>query len=83
MHCKLELDSQPLEHGLVNQREASIITGYSQYWLQKKRVTGGGPPFVKKGYFVYYISSELAKFKKPPRRKRLVRKLDETRANHV
>ena len=63
---------------LATQTEAARITGYSQYWLQKKRVTGGGPPFVKKGYFVYYLRSELTKFKKPKHRpkrrtKRVVR----------
>ncbi|NYZ69471.1 DNA-binding protein [Endozoicomonas sp. SM1973] len=59
---------------LATQTEAARITGYSQYWLQKKRVNGGGPPYIKKGYFVYYLRSGLAKFKKPKRRtKRAVR----------
>ena len=58
---------------LATQSEASRITGYSQYWLQKKRVTGGGPPFVKKGYFVYYLKSELLKFIKPRPKKRTKR----------
>lgn len=58
---------------LVTQTQAVQITGYSQYWLQKKRVTGGGPPFVKKGYFVYYLKSELLKFIKPKPKKRAKR----------
>ena len=70
MHCKLELDSQPLEHELVTQTQAVQITSYSQYWLQKKRVTGGGPPFIKRGYFVYYVKSELKNFIKPKPKRR-------------
>lgn len=68
---------------LVTPLEASRITGYSHYWLSKKRVQGGGPPFVKSGQFVYYVSSGLDRFKKPKRRTRQVIKRNKIEVDHV
>lgn len=46
----------------LNEREAAHVTGFSRYWLQKKRVTGGGPPFQKIGTSVRYPAPELVEW---------------------
>lgn len=43
----------------VNEIEASTIIGLSRSWLQKARVNGDGPPFVKRGRAVRYSLQKL------------------------
>lgn len=68
MELKITLPHDTRE--LVAPKEAARITGYSQYWLQKKRANGGGPPFIKNGHFIYYIREELIHFRKPSTKQR-------------
>ena len=45
---------------LITEKEASKITGLSVAWFQRKRWSGGGPPYVKFDHAVRYKESELA-----------------------
>ncbi len=44
---------------LLSERDAADILRVSQSWLQKKRVYGGGPDFIKVGRSVRYQLSDL------------------------
>lgn len=44
----------------LTEEETARISGYSRYWLQKKRCTGGGPPYLKiNGHTIRYPAKEL------------------------
>jgi len=44
---------------LITEKEASKITGLSVAWFQRKRWSGGGPPYVKLDHAVRYWETEL------------------------
>ena len=47
----------------LTEREAAHVTGYTVSWFQKRRVTGGGPPFMKiDGRCVRYPAAELIRW---------------------
>lgn len=43
----------------ISVSEAAAKLGISKSWLNKKRVTGGGPPYLKLGRRVVYDVSDL------------------------
>ena len=44
----------------IDEKEAARISGMSRYWFQKRRCTGGGPPYIKiNGHAVRYPLKEL------------------------
>ncbi len=38
----------------LTEKQASELSGYSVYWFQRKRWSGGGPPYRKIGKSVRY-----------------------------
>lgn len=47
---------------LLKTKDASSRLGISKSTLEKLRLTGGGPVFVKRGKSVFYIESDLAEW---------------------
>jgi predicted DNA-binding transcriptional regulator AlpA len=46
-------------HRRLRTRAAADYVGYSESTLEKKRVTGGGPPFIRLGRLVVYDTRDL------------------------
>ena len=44
--------SKPIQH--LTEKKVAALTGYSPYWFQRKRCSGGGPPYRKFGHGVRY-----------------------------
>lgn len=44
---------------MMNEKDAAKYLGMSVAWFQRKRVTGGGPPFSKVGQSVRYSLRDL------------------------
>lgn len=55
--------------GLVTEHEASVILGLSVRTLQKWRLQGNGPRFVKLGHAVRYDPAELEHYIERARRR--------------
>ena len=53
-----------MDHWL-NEKDAANVLGFSVYWMQQKRCTGGGPPFVKvNGFAIRYRESDIQEWMK-------------------
>lgn len=47
------------EHKLLNEKQASEITGLSLSWFRQSRMRGSGPPYIKVGRAVRYRLQDL------------------------
>lgn len=54
---------------LLCEKEVSHICGMSVSWLQKRRVHGDGPPFIKMGRSVRYRCVDIEAYLERQRRK--------------
>jgi hypothetical protein len=43
-------------------REAAVLTRYASHTLNKLRVQGGGPPFIRLGHKIVYSKTDLLAF---------------------
>jgi predicted DNA-binding transcriptional regulator AlpA len=47
---------------LLTERDVATLIGFSVFWLQRTRLIGGGPPFIKLGRSVRYPAARLAEW---------------------
>ena len=47
---------------LLKTKDAATRLGFSKSTLEKLRLTGGGPVFIKRGKSVFYTESDLAEW---------------------
>jgi predicted DNA-binding transcriptional regulator AlpA len=59
---KKDTDSVQTPMKLMSEREVAKEIGFSVFWLQRSRVVGGGPPYIKLGRSVRYPVANLVQW---------------------
>ena len=62
----IEVEIRSLPPKLVCEKKAAQIYGMSVHWFRRKRVTGGGPNFIRLGRAVRYNVRDLDQYFDPP-----------------